>query len=426
MLRLLAGALVLVFSSTLALAHPMPNSVVTLDIGEASVNAEIAIPLIELDLALGTRLAADPEAAVAAASALLSDYLSVHTRVDTPDGTAWSVAVGDIAAETDERSGTATAEIVAHLVLTPPAGASPRAFVLRYDGVMHRVLTHYALVVVRQDWMGGLVGTDHSAPKQLGVLRINPVDGQLEPLRVDVSDGSYWAGFVSLFQLGMAHIGEGTDHVLFLLTLLLPAPLLASARRWQGYAGPRQTLVSILKIVTAFTIGHSFTLVLASALALQLPQQPVEVAIALTILVSAVHAIRPLFPGREAVIAGVFGLIHGMAFSFVLAEMQLPVAQLAVSLLGFNLGIEVMQLAIVAISLPALMLMASSRWYTPLRLAGAGLAAVAAIVWLAERLGVPVSVSGLDETMNGSFLPFIMGLTLLGVLVRLTGRRQQA
>ena len=71
-------------------------------------------------------------------------------------------------------------------------------------------------------------------------------------------------GFASIFRLGMRHIAEGTDHLLFLLVLLLPAPLLALGPRWAGFAGARRSLFQILKVVTAFTIGHSITLALAA------------------------------------------------------------------------------------------------------------------------------------------------------------------
>jgi HupE / UreJ protein len=113
-------------------------------------------------------------------------------------------------------------------------------------------------------------------------------------------------GFASIFRLGMRHIAEGTDHLLFLLALLVPAPLLALGSRWAGFAGARHSLFRILKIVTAFTIGHSVTLALAALGLVRVPSRPIEVLIAVSILVSAIHALRPLFPGREAAIAAFF------------------------------------------------------------------------------------------------------------------------
>ena len=109
--------------------------------------------------------------------------------------------------------------------------------------------------------------------------------------------------FASLFHLGIRHIAEGTDHLLFLLVLLLPAPLLAVGSRWSRAAGVRQSLLHIIGIVTAFTIGHSITLSLAAMNFIHAPERIIEVLIAVSILVSAVHALRPIFPGREAWIA---------------------------------------------------------------------------------------------------------------------------
>jgi hypothetical protein len=96
----------------------------------------------------------------------------------------------------------------------------------------------------------------------------------------------------------MCHIAEGTDHMLFLLVLLLPAPLLVARAEWGTPVGVRQSLLRIFGIVTAFTIGHSLTLSLAALGAVTVPSHPVEVLIAVSILVSAVHAFRPIFPGR--------------------------------------------------------------------------------------------------------------------------------
>ena len=133
--------------------------------------------------------------------------------------------------------------------------------------------------------------------------------------------------FSSLFRLGMRHIAEGTDHLLFLLTLLLPAPLLAAGRRWGAAAGVRQSLLRMLGIVTAFTLGHSLTLMLAALGVLHVPGRPIEVLIAVSIFVSALHALRPILPGivpgKEARIAAFFGLIHGLAFAATLDRLGL-------------------------------------------------------------------------------------------------------
>jgi hypothetical protein len=182
-----------------------------------------------------------------------------------------------------------------------------------------------------------------------------------------ISRGFTWSGLGGAFRLGARHIAEGTDHLLFLLTLLLPAPLLASAGRWSGRATIRRSLIHILGIVTAFTLGHSLTLALSGLGLVHLPSRPVEVLIAFSILVSAIHAMRPLFPGREALVAASFGLVHGLAFASALNELGVTGWYRLVSLFGFNLGIEGMQLAVVAMTLPALLIASRTETYAVFR-----------------------------------------------------------
>jgi hypothetical protein len=203
------------------------------------------------------------------------------------------------------------------------------------------------------------------------------------------------AGFRSLFRLGMRHIAEGTDHLLFLLALLLPAPLLVSGSRWAGFAGVRQSLLRILKIVTAFTVGHSITLALAALGAVIIPARPVEVLIAVSIFLSALHAMRPIFPGRETRIAGFFGLIHGLAFAATLGELGLGRWERVAGILAFNLGIETMQLIVVAATMPSLMLFSRTRAYPGLRICAALFAVFASMGWIADRLfGFHNSIEG--------------------------------
>jgi hydrogenase/urease accessory protein HupE len=170
-----------------------------------------------------------------------------------------------------------------------------------------------------------------------------------------------------MFRLGITHIAEGTDHLLFLLALLLPAPLTAFAGRWAASAGVRRSILQTLRVVTAFTVGHSITLALAAFNVVSFPSRSIEVLIAVSILVSAVHALRPLFPGREAAIAAFFGLVHGLAFAATLSHLALNTWQRISSLLAFNLGIEFMQLLVVAATMPSLILLSRTGAYTALR-----------------------------------------------------------
>lgn len=184
----------------------------------------------------------------------------------------------------------------------------------------------------------------------------------------------------------MHHIAEGTDHLLFLLALLLPAPLIEARSRWVPSANIRPGLVRVLKIVTAFTVGHSITLALAAKGVIHVPSRPKEILIAFSILVSALHALRPIFPGKEAFIAAFFGLIHGLAFASTLNNLGLGWGERLAGILGFNLGIETMQLLVVAVALPSLVLMSCTSAYPHLRVPAAIISVLASVGWIVERL----------------------------------------
>ena len=139
-------------------------------------------------------------------------------------------------------------------------------------------------------------------------------------------------------------------------------------------------------MVTAFTIGHSLTLALAASGLIHVPGRPIEVLVAVSILISAVHAVRPLFPGREAFIAGGFGLIHGLAFASTLAELGLYGWERVTSIFAFNLGIEAMQLLVVLCIMPSLILLSRTTVYTSFRWIGASFAGLAALGWIVERV----------------------------------------
>lgn len=395
--RLLActAILILALGASPAAAHPMPNSLVLLDLHPGGVAAEVQLPLGELQAAFGHDVALNPETLVARLGPELQAYLQQHVRPVSPDGRPWSVTVGDLYVQAAEQTATGPyQELTAQLWLLPPAGATTRAFTLHYDAIIHQLVTHVALVAVRRDWEQGRLGEE--TPVEAGVIRLDTRNNVIPPLEIKQAAGGWWQGFRGMVGLGIRHIAAGPDHLLFLLVLLLPAmlrtrpapgrPGLLPASRWGRFGGVRYSLLGLLKVITAFTAGHSLTL-LAGALGwLRLPAQPVEVLIAVSILVSAVHALRPLFPGREAYVAAGFGLVHGLAFASTLATLHLTPGPMALSILGFNLGIELMQLAVVALTVPWLLQLSRTPVYAVVRVAGAGAAGLAALAWIVERL----------------------------------------
>ncbi|MFT3799354.1 HupE/UreJ family protein [Microbacterium sp.] len=423
---LLAAAGVLAVAAP-ASAHPMPHSVVALTVADTQVTASIELPLDDLTLAMGSDPLGGDSVLTATEADAVAAYLAGHLGVTSPDGAAWVTEITGVAASEAEQTDTGVyRELVARAVFTPPDGESTRTFTLDDDAIIHQVITHRILVVVDSDWAGGNLGVDSAQTTEVGVIRVDSATDTIAPLEVDLGAGSAWAGFTAMFGLGASHILEGTDHLLFLLVLLLPAPLLVNRRRWAGPAPARQALRRILGITIAFTIGHSATLAIASLARLDIPAAPVEALIAVSILVGAVHALKPIFPGREALVAGVFGLVHGTAFSFTLAELHLDTGQLILSLLGFNLGIEAMQLAVVAVVLPALVLASRSRRYAILRVAGASATAIAAIGWMLDRLGRANPIAQLADGIVGYQGLVLVAIWICSVILWAGSRREGA
>jgi hypothetical protein len=376
--------LALIMVSGQAFAHPMPNSMVLLNLRPDGVTAELQLPLSELQLAFGKDVASDASTLVERLGTQLSTYIIAHVRPVSDDNRAWLVTIRDMKVTPVEASASGPyQELSVNLWLQPPAGASSRTFTLNYDVIIHQLVTHIALVSIRQDWEGGIY--TEQLPVEAGVIRLDVRSNTIPPLKIAQANGSYWNGFVSMVKLGIHHIAEGTDHLLFVLVLLISAPLLAHGGKWNAFGGTRYTLMQLFRVVTAFTIGHSITLLVGALGWLHFPSQPVEILIAFSILVSAVHAWRPIFPGREAYIAAGFGLIHGLAFAGTLENLDLPVTPMMLSILGFNIGIELMQLFVIAITIPWLILLSRTIFYKGIRIGGALLAAIAASGWLVER-----------------------------------------
>ena len=158
--------------------------------------------------------------------------------------------------------------------------------------------------------------------------------------------------FAAFLGEGVWHILNGYDHVLFLLTLLLPAVVRYGADGWEPRESLRDTSLDVLQVVTAFTLAHSLTLSLAVLGLVHLPARWVESGIALTVMLGALNNLRPVIVRRRWAVAFAFGLVHGFGFASVLADLGLHGANLALSLVGFNTGVEIGQLLLVLAVLP--------------------------------------------------------------------------
>ncbi|MEM8933932.1 MAG: HupE/UreJ family protein, partial [Acidobacteriota bacterium] len=195
---------------------------------------------------------------------------------------------------------------------------------------------------------------------------------------------------------GVLHIWIGIDHVLFLLALLLTAvvtlrrrddedasPTLAS---WHGVDDFRSALWNVVKIVTIFTVAHSITLGLAALGILNLPSRLVESIIALSIVLVALDNLRPRFHGAHWLLLFLFGLFHGMGFASVMGELPFRMMHLVQVILAFNVGVELGQVAIVAVAFPILYALRNWRHYNTVILGGGSVAiGLLALWWFVER-----------------------------------------
>ena len=206
---------------------------------------------------------------------------------------------------------------------------------------------------------------------------------------------SRWQYFADYTGQGVWHIWIGIDHILFLVALLLPAVMLCKKNRWTPLPAFKPAFFDVLKVVTGFTVAHSITLSAATLGWVALPSRLVESVIALSVVLAALNNLLPRVARGRWLVAFGFGLIHGFGFASVLADLGLPSTALLVALLGFNLGVELGQLAIVAAFLPLAFGLRRSAFYRRGVLAGGSLtiAAIAGL-WFAER------------ALNLKFMPF--------------------
>lgn len=265
---------------------------------------------------------------------------------------------------------------------------------------VHRLDVAYTLFAQTDPTHRGIVRVQHAERSNTAVLVPAPTAHRFELALTDAPP-SHFSGFV---KEGMHHILIGTDHVLFLLVLLLPAVLVRTSPHgdrctsphgdrctpphghWRAAPRLRPVLMDVLRIVTAFTVAHSITLALAAFDVLNPPSRGVESIIAASVVLAALNNLYPVVREGRWKITFVFGLMHGFGFAGALKDLGLTQGALALPLLGFNLGVELGQLAIVAVFMALVWTLRGTRIYRSAGLrAGSTAIAVLALAWLVER-----------------------------------------
>jgi hypothetical protein len=360
--------LLVLFVAPLALAHTLSVSHADIRFADNGRDATIELDLALRDLALTLPLDANRDEAVTwgelqAIEPSLQRLVLAHVSL-TADSRPCGLEPAGLATRRYADGAYASMVLSAHC-------ASSGTMRFHYGLFFDRDPQHRALVRVRN---GATVGTS--------IVRD---DAQT----VDLPRGEGHP-FLDFLREGVHHILVGYDHLAFLVSLLLPAALVRSQGRWLPAASLRASLGHVLGIVTAFTVAHSITLSLAALGWVTPASRWVEAGIAASVLAAALNNVRPLVTRRAWTIAFSFGLVHGFGFAGALVELGLPRGARLASLLGFNLGVEVGQLAVVAIVLPPLYLLRRRGWYARLALPALslGIAALAGW-WLFKRLWLP-------------------------------------
>jgi HupE / UreJ protein len=347
------------------LAHKASDSYLRLDVQGAQVIGQWDIALRDIDFALG--LDADGNGEIT--------WGELRARHD-------AVAAWAFSALTLERGGTCPLQVTQHQVDEHTDGAyAVLSFTATCPASAGDLWVDYRLLFDLDGLHRGLLRLDLD-----GLTHSTVIAPDTRRQRFSGEHVSRLAQFGHFLVQGVWHIWIGFDHILFLLSLLFPVVLVRVGGAWRGVERLGESVREVMWVVTSFTVAHSITLSLAALGFVSLPSRLVESAIALSVVLAALNNIVPLFNRRRWLVAFGFGLIHGFGFASVLAELGLPQDTLVLSLVGFNLGVEAGQLAIVIAFLPVIFWLRNTAFYRRgILVGGSLLIMLLALVWLAER-----------------------------------------
>lgn len=379
-LALIVISLGLVFSAIPAGAHRLDESYIYVDIYEDEVEGRLEFNFNELNAALDLDLPTDSidgaEVALEAAGAEILEYVAPRFGLGA-EGEEWALTYTDTEVLDTENGFFG----IFHFDVDETFAATPTALDVRYEVFFDIVDDHVGLFHIGNYWEGAVFANESESLNFLSPFTISNTTESF-----DLDDPSFLAGFWGVVLLGVDHIRIGTDHILFIVALLLPSVLVFRSARWDPASGFVPSLWRVLKIATAFTVAHSITLTLGGLGVIELPSRPVEIVIALSIILAALHNLRPIVSNREWILAFGFGLFHGLGFAGLLSDLGLDRANKVWSLLAFNIGVEIGQTVIILLIFPTLYVLRRTRLYdVGLRVGSVVLAAVA-FVWMMERI----------------------------------------
>ena len=396
-------------------AHRGDQSYLYVNVG-TGLEARLQMPFIDVTEVMGIDFSGN---AISVAEAIetnserLADYALEHVQFVGPEG-EWTLVPTEVGQVGQAGQFIPYVEVV--FALDHPEEF--QEFDLRLDPFFGEVENRDALLIVENDLRRGVVDNEDAH-----LVRFTPDD---RSLTVDLGAPLDGRNFNLGLELGIDHIRTGTDHIFFIIALVLPS-VLVWRDGWQPTEGFLSSLWKVLKLMTMFTLAHSVTFSLAG---LGIVPQPnarvVETAIAVSIVAAAFHNMRPLWTNREWLIAFFFGLFHGFGFASLVQELDVSTRTQLISLVGRNLGIELGQIFVILVLFPMLYLLRRLVVYPAIMMVLSFALAVVGGLWALER------ISGRESTLPGRLegwleyprvLIFIGIATAIAFLVRFGAER---
>lgn len=355
-----------------AQAHSSSNSYLTLSAADSGLQLRADIHLRDIDLVFDLDQNRDGQVSWG------------ETTARAPELLAWiqqglSVYSASAACVLKPQDLLASQHADGYYLSTAWAVACPGVQAGRMDGLTLR----YALLFSQDNLHRGLLRVESPDGGSSAILSPEQPETVLMP-------ATAWLVLLRYVQEGVWHIWIGFDHILFLLSLLVLAPLQPARGRvtaWDAAPHFRPVFWDVLAVVTAFTVAHSITLGMSVLQWFTPPAGVVEPVIALSVVLAALNNLLGSAAWRRWRLAFVFGLIHGFGFASVLVDLGLPAHALALALGGFNVGVELGQLAIVLLFLPLAWWLRRTAFYRwGVVLGGSLLIAVLGGIWMVQRL----------------------------------------
>ncbi len=421
-LLLALTALIVIGDVSTADAHRNDESYLYLDVGDAALNGRVEMPYPDLRDVFGLEIVGTDEEVRAEIEANLDQlqrYAADNSAIGA-QGVAWPMEFDgfDLLFEgpVDENG---LGYVILPFTTELPGPEVPQVMEVTFTPFLAEIDDRNNITLVSNDWRRGVFEEETN---ELLVHTLSSPSGT-----IDLGDSSQWKNFRASIDLGVDHIRTGPDHIFFILALLLPAVLILVSMAWKPSPSFAYSLLRIVLVATMFTIAHSITFTLAGLDYLPLPPSKLtESVIALSIALAALHNLRPVLGHREWLIAFVFGLFHGMGFAGLVEELDISRTTQLVSLLGRNVGIEIAQLIVIAVTFPLLYILRRTRIYLPLFYGLSVLLAVLSSVWIVERVfEVDVGINRLvDATLEWPRALWVMlGVTSIAALYYEVERR---